>query len=1556
MSEVTTDDILKWMRTTQTIIESLGQRPNNPPQPTQIVPPAHGNLTRCSVRFHGHHGENPEVFLAAINSYKTTNNIPDQDAIAALPVLLLDRAGSWWNTVKATTNTWALFQTNFRFAFGDNWTNSLVLQRWMQLQHDQGEPAELFISRCRDLLTHFSNEAAVSDILRIDFAFTKLHPNLRLRMNRSEVDSFDTLITKCRLIESAWREHGMMAPVVPVIPIQEFHHNHQSSYQQSHYQFQAHDRPVNAHIAPVNPTPPQPHFRCPAHKSDRHSWDNCYQNPAAAARKQNASYSHTNNRQSNPNAGYSHNNNNGYSNFNNNSQAQSSSSSPQMGNNFSSARPPQPSANFQQSRPSPQQPQQQRQQQQQSQTSAGQSVPRQQLYSPAPTSVLPQPSFVPSSSVICLKCGGAGHIASDCAYAGQPIRVKAEPTNMSAVHLSMSAVECIDSVDTCSIYFSSPPRAKRIYAMVLIGGILEVVLLDGGSNRSVISKRLFDSIRTLCPPSSRGKAVMRLANGLTVSTSYTKLITDVTIGGGELIRSFPLPLMYTEDDPFQTTTLGADFLQISNIDTNYTEDCWCFRDCPEQRFASVTDVDSSATLFKLSEEDAPALETSDREQLERLIQPFAGTFDEYGPPSTIGVHRIDTGDAEPTTTTPYPIPAKRRIKVQEMLGEMQDNGIIEPCDSAWSSPLLAVAKKDEIDSLRLCVDYRKVNKLTRPDRYPMPRLDQLLFRSGRRNFVSLLDLRTGFWQIPMAEEDRDKTAFTCEFGLFRYLRMPFGLQNAPATFQRAMDLFARTIPQVRLYAYLDDIIIISEDHDQHLRDLETVFRQLQKFNLRVNRKKCRFFCQRFKYLGHFVTPDGIETDESKVTAITEIPSPRTVKQVQSFVAACSWYRRFVPNFADIARPLTDLLKKNRPFKWTSAEEDSFSQLKTLLTSSPCLATSIEDKPFYLYTDASNYALGAVLCQGERDSCRPIEYASRLLIPAERNYCTTEREALAIVWALDRFRGYLECNEVIVMTDHQALRWLMSLKSPHGRLARWALQIQGYEAEIKYVPGHTNVVADLLSRPFLSDEMILEISAIEISFEPANIPSIREQQLADPESAKIIKAFECTPTIQTEIDRWCGRGFFMNQGLLYKFGSDDELEDPQIYTPRAMRKQILNDCHNSETSGHMGVRRTYARVAQRFYWPGMFKEIVDFVRCCTACQRYKSSNQPPSTVLQTPAPQRRFETLAIDLFGPLPVTPRGNRWILSVEDPATRYVEFFALPDGSADLCARTLVAEVFFRYGIPRKLISDNGAQFVSTIMQYTAHRFGIRQSMIPVHRPQANPVERKHRDLKPILAIAIQQNHTEWDEALPASRFAMNTAITQATGFSPAYLVFASELRTPYDINYDTRPISSTDDIQNEIAPYLEKLQDSLRCARETLALEQDRQKEIAEAGNREMKSFEPGDRVWVATYFLSHSAAGLTSKFYPKRDGPYIVTRQCSPTSYEVASAEQPEVVLGKYHASDLTACRGSNIGTQPVRPLARRGRPRKNRTPAVAPQDIAEGPAPAPHRRSPRLTDHV
>lgn len=340
--------------------------------------------------------------------------------------------------------------------------------------------------------------------------------------------------------------------------------------------------------------------------------------------------------------------------------------------------------------------------------------------------------------------------------------------------------------------------------------------------------------------------------------------------------------------------------------------------------------------------------------------------------------------------------------------------------------------------------------------------------------------------------------------------------------------------------------MLSSSFDGHLIDLQLVFARLRQFGLGANREKCVFVRQSVRYLGHLLTPDGISVDPEKTSAIAELPPPRNVKQIQSFHQACSWYRRFIENFAEISRPLSELTKKNAPFIWTDKQQKSFEMLKTLLTTTPILRQADENKPFSIRTDASSYAMGAVLIQGEGEEEHPVEYASKLLSKVQQNYATVEREALAVVWALDKFRGYIEgAPHITLSTDHQPLRWLLSLKSPTGRLARWALQIQSYNLEIKYLSGKSNVVADFLSRPPCNheDHSTCDICLVGIEIPSRSATEIRQEQLKDPEVAKIIKAFE---TLNDEtIIQWTNRGYIMSSGVLYRYSGEEDCEEVKL---------------------------------------------------------------------------------------------------------------------------------------------------------------------------------------------------------------------------------------------------------------------------------------------------------------------------------------------------------------------------------------------------------------------------
>ncbi|GFW28333.1 transposon Tf2-11 polyprotein [Trichonephila clavipes] len=706
-------------------------------------------------------------------------------------------------------------------------------------------------------------------------------------------------------------------------------------------------------------------------------------------------------------------------------------------------------------------------------------------------------------------------------------------------------------------------------------------------------------------------------------------------------------------------------------------------------------------------------------------------------------------------------PVKKEILRKEIV-DLLEKDIIEECESPYGAPVVLIPKPN--NQFRLRIDYRKLNEVTVPDTYPLPRIDGLLQEAKHTEYISTIDLKSGYHQVNDNPADRDKTTFVCPFGTYRFKRMPFGLKNAPATFQRLMDIFRRGLP---VLAYLNDIIIMSPTFEQHLADLEAVFKRLMDFK----------------------------------------------------------------------------------------------------------------------TDASNYALGAVLLQGEDKEEHPVEFSSRLLNPAERNYSTTEREALAVVWALNKFRGYIDGASITVASDHQPLRWLMKLKSPTGRLARWALQLQSFTLNMEYIPGKSNMVADMLSRPACHEENELcEVCTVVIDVPSRSPKEIRDEQMKDEELVKIISCLE-DPDKNVNYVNWDERGYLMNQGVLFRYAPDSESEEAQLVVPSHERTLILKNHHDAPMAGHYGTEGTNTRLAKNYYWTGMREYITDFVKNCPGCIKYKASNQMPSGLLQTPVPAQRFETLAIDLFGRLPDSENGKRWILIIEDCTTKWVELFALPNATAKECAITLIEEVLLRYGIPRRLISDNGTQFMSAVMQQICYLLNIHQSLIPVYHPQANPVERKNRDLKPRLAILVQDKHDSWSEKLPFIRFALNTAAAVAEWYG--YRTVACFVTVVIQI----------DNFVPEITLYLKKFAKFSTQNREVVEEQQDSRKFYADKKRKAVPTYQPGEHVFVASHPLSNAAQGRSAKLMPRRDGPYVILTHRSPPSYEIASLDNPGEPLGVY-----------------------------------------------------------
>jgi len=429
-------------------------------------------------------------------------------------------------------------------------------------------------------------------------------------------------------------------------------------------------------------------------------------------------------------------------------------------------------------------------------------------------------------------------------------------------------------------------------------------------------------------------------------------------------------------------------------------------------------------------------------------------------------HSIETNGARPVFSKSYRYPQIHKEEVKSQINKMLDQGIIRHSTSPWSSPVWVVPKKLDASGKqkwRVVIDYRKLNELTVDDKYPLPNISDLLDQLGKCEYFTTLDLASGFHQIEVDPKDISKTAFSVENGLYEFVRMPFGLKNAPSTFQRVMDNILLGIQNERCLVYMDDIIVYSPTIHEHITRLTEVFKRLRNANLKIQPDKCEFLRKEVAYLGHLITQHGVKPNPDKIKCIEKFPVPTSPKEIKSFLGLSGYYRRFIPNFAKISKPLTKLLQKDVTFHFDEECVNSFNTLRKALTSNPILIYPNFDETFLLTTDASSFAIGAVLSQGPVGKDLPIAYASRTLCSAETKYSTIERELLAIVWAVKHFRPYLFGRKFILITDHRPLTWLFSIKDPGSRLARWRLKLEEYDYKIEYKPGRINNNADALSR-------------------------------------------------------------------------------------------------------------------------------------------------------------------------------------------------------------------------------------------------------------------------------------------------------------------------------------------------------------------------------------------------------------------------------------------------------------------------------------------------------------
>ena len=872
------------------------------------------------------------------------------------------------------------------------------------------------------------------------------------------------------------------------------------------------------------------------------------------------------------------------------------------------------------------------------------------------------------------------------------------------------------------------------------------------------------------------------------------------------------------------------------------------------------------------------LTTKEMKELRGLLEEYSELFSdgELGRTSKVK-HGISTS-GPPIRQPIRRQPVALRKTVQEEVHKMLKNKVILPSTSPWSSPIIMVRKKD--GSWRFCIDFRKLNSVTHKDAYPLPRIDETLESLAGSTIFSTLDLASGYWQVGLEENDKEKTAFSTMEGHFEFNVMPFGLTNAPSSFQRLMTCVLSGLTNDQCLIYIDDIIVFSATFSEHLDRLRNVFQRVQDAGLRLKANKCHFAQSKVSYLGHIVSKKGVEPDPSKIQAVLHYPAPNNVKELRQFLGLANYYRRFVQGYSRIASPLFKLTNKTdlKTFSWTAQCTMAFQELKERLTTPPVLAFPQFDREFLLATDASDSAIGAVLSQVDDNGTeKVIAYWSRQLTKAERNYSTIEREALAIVKAVKEFYPYLYGHDFILQTDHQPLVHMNNLRDVGGRVTRWSMFLQQFRFTVRHKAGKLNGNADGLSRT-PSIQLAAAISQVESS---DNFAKIKEAQAKD---AYMVLVYEAVKDGKPPPGLTHQNGkIFIHKGVLcrrFKESGDSEV-CIQMLIPLEMRSTILEHLHNR--AGHMGVKRTLERVRHRFYWPGYESDVERWVRECETCQKRNNPQPCPQAPLDTISASHPFQKITWDIMGPLPVTRKGNKYILVVTDVFSKWVEAFPLQVTDGLTLTSILMDEVICRYGVPQQLHSDQGSNLNAEVNQRLCQLLGIERSRTTAYHPEGNgQVERFNRTVEAILAKMVGEHQDDWDKHLQKAVFAYRTSLHESTGYSPYFVNFGRSPVLPVDVMLGRFGTGERGD--GTIPQYIKEVKTTLKMAydviRENLDVAQKKRKERRDKHCAEV-NFKVGDRVWL---FNPAVKVGETRKLSSQWRGPYTVIDRVSPVNYKI------------------------------------------------------------------------
>lgn len=1011
---------------------------------------------------------------------------------------------------------------------------------------------------------------------------------------------------------------------------------------------------------------------------------------------------------------------------------------------------------------------------------------------------------------------------------------------------------------------------NRPFAVIDVMGVELIGLLDSGAQISILgcgSKNLLTKLK------------------LKLLSTDTKL---TTAGGSRLdvLGYVNLPVTFHGQTKIVTTLVAPAMKRRLILGMNF----WRMFNIEPTIQGQLGGIAESMEAEAEKHDDAEILTADQQARLEEIKVKFKvfREGDKLGVTPLIS-HTIEFTEefknAKPVRLNPYPWSPEVQKYVNEELDKWIDSGVVERSNSDWAMLIVPVVKKnigedgEEAIKVRMCLDARKLNERTKRDAYPLPHQDRILGRLGAARYLSTIDLSKAFWQVPLNPESRKYTAFRVfGRGLFQITRLPFGLVNSPATLSRLMDqVLGYGELEPNIFVYLDDIVVASNSFEEHIQCLKEVARRLNDANLSINIEKSRFCVPELPYLGFILSREGVRPNPDKVEAIVNFERPSSVRSLRRFLGMVNYYHRFVEGFSEITAPLTDLLKgKPKVITWNNQAEIAFNILKEKLICAPILANPNFDLPFKIQTDASDMAIAGILTQENEGKEHVVAYYSRKLTTPQRSWKAAEKEGLAALEAIEKFRPYVEGTQFTLITDSSALSFIMNSKwKPSSKLSRWSMLLQQYDMKVQHRRGTENVVADALSRA---------VEAIEITAQNDWYSQQYRKVEEDPESFADFK---------------------IEENKLFKFvaAASDVLDyryEWKLCVPEGLRKSVLKEEHDDAL--HPGYEKTIQKLKTRYYWPRMAVDTKRYVQACDVCKQCKpssvSSNPPMGKQRLTDRP---FQILALDFIQNLPRSKNGKTHLLVLMDIFSKWTMLVPIRKIEAKAVCQVVEDQWFRRYGTPEVIISDNATTFTGKEFQALLQKRGIRHWLNSRHHSQANPVERTNRTINSCLRTYMQQDQRVWDTRIPEVEEMINTTVHSSTGFSPYRILYGHEKVVKgeehrLERDEGERSVEAREKYRQEVGGNIREI------VKKNLEKSDEKCRKVYNLRFKKFApTFEVGQKVYKRNFRQSSAAEHYNAKYGPLFTPCTIIAKRGS-SSYELA--DENGKALGVFSASDLRA----------------------------------------------------